>query len=66
MENNLKNNNLPSGVSVNLFKAMINVIDEIIQEKLERVRKSFQIKFGESIYNYLGPDGKTKKVFGIF
>jgi hypothetical protein len=30
------------------------------------VQYAFEIKFGEPIYNYLGPDGKTKKIFGIF
>ena len=66
MENNLKNGILPPGVSANLHRAIIDATDEVIQRKLKRVRDAFEKKFGESIYNYLGPDGKTKKLFGIF
>ena len=66
MENNLKSGILPPGVSANLHRAIIDATDEIIQRKLEIVRDAFQRKFGESIYDYLGPDGKTKKLFGIF
>lgn len=66
MENNLKNGILPPGVSANLHRAIIDVTDEIIQRKLKKVRDVFEKKFGKSIYNYLGPDGKTKKLFGIF
>ena len=66
MENNLSNGVLPPGVSANLDRAVIDATDKIIQKKLEMVRNAFQKKFGESIYNYLGPDGKTKKLFGIF
>lgn len=66
MENNLKNGVLPPDVSANLHRAIIDSTDEIIQRKLKRVRDAFEKKFGESIYNYLGPDGKTKKLFGIF
>ena len=66
MEEDLKKGILPPGVSENLAKAMINASEEVMQKKLEKVRSAFQLKFGESIYNYLGPDGKTKKLFGIF
>lgn len=66
MEEDLKKGILPPGVSENLAKAMINASEEVIQKKLEKVQNAFQLKFGESIYNYLGPDGKTKKLFGIF
>ncbi|OHA58397.1 MAG: hypothetical protein A2571_01295 [Candidatus Vogelbacteria bacterium RIFOXYD1_FULL_44_32] len=65
-ETKIKNGILPPGVSNNLYRAIIDTTDEVIQQKLERVRDAFQVKFGESIYNYLGPDGKTKKFFGIF
>lgn len=60
MEDNLKNGILPPGVSANLYRAIINGSERVMQMKLESVRESFQILFGESIYNYLGPDGKTK------
>jgi len=66
MENNLKNGILPPGVSANLHRAIIDATDKVIQRKLKRVRDAFEKKFGESIYNYLGSDGKTKKLFGIF
>jgi len=66
MEEDLENGILPPGVSENLAKAMINASEEVMQKKLEKVRSAFQLKFGESIYNYLGADGKTKKLFGIF
>lgn len=66
MENNLKNGVLPPGVSASLFRAIIDASEEVMQKKLKKVQNAFQLKFGESIFNYLGPDGKTKKLFGIF
>ena len=66
MEDNLKNGVLPPGVSANLFRAIIDTSEEVMQKKLKKVQNAFQRKFGESIFNYLGPDGKTKKLFGIF
>ena len=66
MENNFKNGVLPPGVSANLFRSIIDASEEVMHRKLGKVRGAFQKKFGESIYNYLGPDGKTKKLFGIF
>lgn len=66
MEDNLRNGVLPPGVSANLFQSIISASEEVMQRKLKKVRDAFQKKFGESIYNYLGPDGKTKKLFGIF
>ena len=65
MENNLRNGVLPPATSANLFKEMIRVSDEIMLRKLELVRMLFENKFNESIYNYLGSDGKTK-FLGIF
>lgn len=66
MESNLKNGILPPGVSANLSRAIIDGSDEVMQRKLQKVRETFLVKFGESIYNYLAPDGKAKKLFGIF
>jgi len=66
MEMKLKNGILPPGVSARLFRSIIDESDELIQKKLSIVRNAFQYKFGESIYNYLGPDGKTKKFLGLF
>ena len=66
MENNLNSGILPPNVSANLFRTIIDASEEVMQRKFKKVRKAFSKKFGESIYNYLGPDGKTKKLFGIF
>jgi len=66
METNLKNGILPPGVSANLHREIIGATDKIIQKKLAMVRVLFGDKFGESIYNYLGQDGKTKSIFDIF
>lgn len=66
MENNLKRGVLPPGVSARLHQAIIDATEGIIQMKLKKVQGAFLEKFGESIFNYLGADGKTKKVFGIF
>jgi hypothetical protein len=66
MEKNLKKGKLPPQTSYNLHEAIIKETDEVMQKKLELVRTMFQSKFGESIYNYLGKDGKTKKFLGIF
>ena len=66
MEHNLRNGVLPPGVRASLFRAVIDGSDEVMKKKLKMVQDAFQIKFGESIFNYLGKDGKTKKLFGIF
>jgi len=66
MEDNLSRGVLPPGVSANLFRAIIAASDEVMQKKLKKVQDAFQRKFRGSIFNYLGPDGKTKKLFGIF
>ncbi|PIQ91485.1 MAG: hypothetical protein COV70_03495 [Parcubacteria group bacterium CG11_big_fil_rev_8_21_14_0_20_39_22] len=66
MEDNLSRGILPPGVGANLFRAIIDGSDEVMQKKLKKVQDAFQRKFGESIFNYLGPDGKTRKLFGIF
>jgi len=64
METDLSNGTLPPGATVNLTRAIIDASDKVIQKKLEMARYAFQVKFGESIYNYLGKDGKTKGCFG--
>ena len=66
MEDNLNRGVLPPGVSANLHRAIIDASDEVMQKKMKKVQDAFQRKFGESIFNYLGSDGKTKKLFGIF
>ncbi len=62
----LNNGILPPDISANLYRTIIDATDEVIQKKLGIVRSAFEKKFGESIYNYLGPDGKTKVFFGLF
>lgn len=67
MENQVRTNKLPKGVSPLLMQAMIVESEKIINKKLKRVRDVFKQRYGESVYDgYLGPDGKTKKIFGIF
>jgi len=66
MEGRLETGNLPPNTSANLWREMINESDKIMQKKFQMVQGAFSMKFDESIFNYLGPDGKTKKIFGIF
>jgi len=66
LENNMKRGILPPGASENLSREIIRVTDEIIQRKLALVKMLFESKFNETIFNYLGPDGKTKKFLGLF
>lgn len=62
----ISKNIFPEGMSKKLVEAILEGSEEIIQGKLRVVSTVFQMKFGESIFNYLGPDGKRKKLFGIF
>jgi len=62
LENDLKNGNIPPNISTNFFRASIDATDEIMQRKQEKARDAFQEKFGESIYNYIGFDGKTENI----
>ncbi len=66
MEQRIVNGQLPPDTSPQFMRAMIFHGDKIIQEKLQKVRQAFHIKFHETIYNYLGEDGKIKKFLGIF
>ncbi|HEY4502100.1 MAG TPA: hypothetical protein VJJ20_03490 [Candidatus Paceibacterota bacterium] len=59
-------NKLPPSTSKEFMENMLEISEGIIQDKLNTVRSAFEQKFGESIFNYLGPDGKRKKLFGIF
>lgn len=65
MEANLKNGILPPGISANLHRAIIDATEKVMQKKLKMVQMLFENKFGEPIYNYLGPDGKTKSCLGV-
>jgi hypothetical protein len=65
MEHDLKQGKLPPGVGRNLHEAVMREADKIMEAKLETVREAFEMKFGESIHNYLGKDGKTK-FLGLF
>ena len=66
MEAKYKNGVLPPGISDHLQRQIIDSIDKVIQNKLALVRMMFESKFNESIYNYLGEDGKTKTLFNWF
>ena len=70
MADGLKSGQLPPDVSPQLFQAMIDASEMIMQKKLKMVVDAFRIKFGDSIhyymYNYQGPNGETKKIFEIF
>jgi len=62
----MEQNQFSSTLSRVVVEEMIKISDSVMQEKLAMVRLIFEKKFGESIYNFLGKDGKTKKLFGIF
>lgn len=65
LEDNLRRNVLPPNTSKAFSEALIKEYDKIITKKLQMVQMLFENKFNESIFNYLGPDGKTK-FLGIF
>jgi len=54
------------GLNKEMMHAFLTEYDEIMKKKLSIVQGTFEKKFGESIFNFLGPDGKAKKIFGIF
>lgn len=60
MEENLNKGALPPGISANFQRALIDGLDVLMEMKLEQTRTAFEMKFNESIYNYLGKDGKKK------
>ena len=64
MQENLRTNNFHSDFSPTVYQEMINISNQIVEKKLEKVRSDFHEKFGETIYNYLGTDGKAKGCFG--
>lgn len=65
MEEKLENGELPPDTSAAVIEEMIKIGDKIINEKLEKVQRNFSRKFGESIFNYLGSDGKAKSCLPI-
>ena len=64
MLDKLDSGNLPENTRPQVMQEMIKIGDEIIEKKLEYVRKGFMLKFGKSIYDYIGYDGKTKGCLG--
>lgn len=62
----IQTDKFPPGTSKEFMENMLEISEGIIQDKLNTVKTAFEQKFGESIFNYLGSDGKTKKLFGIF
>ncbi len=65
MLNRLETRNLPEGTSPELLRKMINSLEQVFNKKLDLVQKGFSEKFNESIYDYIGKDGKTKGCFGV-
>ena len=57
---------LPQSISQEGREVLLSQMDRVMENKLEAIRKTFKEKFGESLFNYLGADGKTKKLFGLF
>ena len=66
MKDNLRKKILPPDTSAAFCGALIEELDQVMAKKLAMVQTLFLSKFNESIFNYLGADGKTKKLFGIF
>lgn len=62
----IESGNTPDDLSVNFYKAYLEMYENIINEKCEKLRNRFYTLFGEDIYNYLDKSGKSKKIFGIF
>ncbi|MFA7170860.1 MAG: hypothetical protein WC180_02615 [Candidatus Paceibacterota bacterium] len=60
MVEQLETGALPPDTGAEFYKKMIEIGDKIIEDKLKKVQVNFENKFGESIFNYLGEDGKAK------
>jgi hypothetical protein len=65
METMLTNNILPPDTSAAFCRALLDEMDKVYQKKFSMTQMLFSSKFNESIFNYLGADGKTK-FLGIF
>lgn len=66
MESKIKAGQVLFSQPKHVEEEMINLGDLIVKKKLEMVQSAFTDKFGDSIFNYLGSDGKTRKLFGLF
>jgi hypothetical protein len=66
MEKNLESDTLPPNTSKLLYSLILKETEIIINHKLETIQLMFETQFGESIFNYLGKDGKKKSFFGMF
>lgn len=64
MIDNIEKQNLPAHLSSAVVEEMSEIGEVIIQKKLEKVRDAFMSKFGESIYNYIDHDGKSRCCLG--
>lgn len=62
----IRTNKLPPGTSKEFMENMIEISEGVIKQKLDILRPAFQKKFGESIDSFLAPDGKRRKIFGLF
>jgi hypothetical protein len=65
MIDKLESGDLPNDTRPEVLREMIKIGDEIIEEKLKHVREGFTLKFGKSIFDYIGNDGKTKGCLGV-
>jgi len=66
MESNLAKGIFPPDTNKEFYAELLRQTDLIMKEKLVRVQQMFEMLYGESLFNYLGTDGKRKRFLGIF
>jgi len=64
IKDHLESNNIPSGLSINLYNQMIIALDTIKKISFEEIKPIYERKFNESFYTYINEEGKMKSVFG--
>ncbi len=64
IKNNLKNNNIPSDLSINLYNQFLLSLNTIKEISLEETKPIYEQRFNESFYTYINNDGKMKSIFG--
>lgn len=63
IKNNLDNNNIPLGLSMNLYRQFMISLDTIKKMSFEEIGLIYEQKFKESFYTYINEEGKMKSVF---
>ncbi|MFA6273634.1 MAG: hypothetical protein WC662_00555 [Candidatus Paceibacterota bacterium] len=63
IDDNLKNNNIPPGLSFSLYNKMKVALNSIIKINLNEAQIIHEQKFRESFYLYITEDDKLKGVF---